>query len=202
MKRIRSRLFFGALLTTSLAFSGTGWWLAYRAALHLDRDGLRIGVALLFAGMTVVPVALGFLVNYFFPSERIRLRASQHSKRSAKIRKLENGLRYSHFIKRHPMVIPLFCFGALIVSTRMALAPPSLPNQQVVFLHGMGIVLGLAYFVILIFFSYARLTNRWERYMNASISKAEARLAKMKEAQIMQAAPPKISDGHRPPLHY
>jgi hypothetical protein len=73
---------------------------------------------------------------------------------------------------------------ALIVSAAMALAPldTELPHSKIVFLHGIGIVLGVAYSVALIFLVYAVITKKWEPYIEASIAKAEARFAHLRGA--------------------
>jgi hypothetical protein len=195
MNRFRPWLLFGIVLTISLAIFGYGVWLALDAAHHLNHYELRTGILILLFGPMVVLPFLVVAINRFVPSERRRLQESLNRNRPAaisyRIKKLERALRHTHFMKRHPSVVFLFCVAALILLTSLALAPASCFKgqniSQIHVAHALGFVFGLAYFVILILFLYALLTKKWEPYMDASIRRAEARLAKMKEAQLGQA---------------
>jgi|ERR1700722_1205701 len=185
MNELKPWVFFGLVLSLSVAVFGFGVWLAYDSMRHLNREELRTGILILFPSAIVVPVALGILVNRLFPSERQRfqesLRRNQPAALSYRIRKMEKNLRHIHFTKRHPSVVFLFCVVALIVSGGMASAPVWGPDhRQALALQVMGIVLGLAYVVVLLLLIYAVTTKKWEPYMDASIVKLEARLTQAK----------------------
>jgi hypothetical protein len=188
MNRLKPWVFFGLVLSLSVAFGGFGVWLAYDSMHHMNRDELRTGILILCPGAIVLSVVLGVLVNQFFPSERQRLQESLRRNRpsaiSYRIKKMERNLRHLHFMKRHPSVVFLFCIAALIFLTGMALAPASCFTgqniNQIHVAHALGFVFGSAYVVILLLFLYALLTKRWEPYMDASIAKLEAQLTQAK----------------------
>jgi MFS family permease len=185
MSKLRQWLLFAAILLPSLACTAAGPWLELTG----NRQVAWLGIYVFLGGMTVVPICLGLLANYFIKGERQRIQFHKPKRASSvkRIKKMERMLRHAHFMKRHPSFVFLFCVGALIVSGGMASAPAWGPDhRQDLTLQVMGIVLGLAYIVILILFLCVLLSKKWEPYMDASIQKAETQLAKMKETQMGQ----------------
>jgi hypothetical protein len=195
MSGLRRPLLMACLLIPSLICSGTGIWVGYQAALGGNHELARWGLILFLSGMTVVPATLVIMVNRFCKSERIRLVSSQRDLSSVRIKKMEKHLSHAKFTKRHPGIIFSFCVFALIVSTGMTLVPLGSPDhRQAVFLHWMGIILGMAYFLILLLVSYVFLTKRWHPYMDSSVQKLEARIAAAKQKQEIDPNPPEPGD--------
>jgi len=187
----------GYLVVPSLGCLIAGIWLAYPSALSGNRQIAWIGMGFFMGGMTVVPIGLTFLGNYFFRSERERLLVPRKKAiAAARIKKMERLLPKMYFMKRHPSVVILFCVAALILLTAMALAPASSFEGQrvhdIYLAHSIGFIFGPAYLVVLILLIYAVITKKWESYMNASIAKLEAQIA---QARMKLGIDPSTSSG-------
>jgi hypothetical protein len=98
---------------------------------------------------------------------------------------LEQGTRYTRFVERHPIVVPLFCLFAFIVCAAMIFGPhysppdPLHPHQAAV-LRIIGMILAFAYSIILVFYADARATGKWNPYIQRAIRDGENRLAEAK----------------------
>ena len=133
------------LLIPSIGCSTAGLWLSYESVVSGNRELGRLGFFLFIGGMTIVPLGLTVLGNRLFRVERERLRLKPTQRAvQAKVRRLEKQLKYGYLIKRHPIIVPFFCFCALAGSIGMALAPEWVPKKdhQSTALEIMGIICG------------------------------------------------------------
>jgi len=190
MSRVKRWALLFTLLLISTAISGFGAWLFYASLLKGHRKEAEGALFILFGGATLVPAVLVALGNRFIKSERTIPYREPRSK--VAIKKRERLIRRMHFLKRRPIFVFLFIIVALLVSSGMIAAPYWTPHPHdpgVHFLHLFGIVLFLAYFMVLLFFIYGIFTNKWEPYMDASIQKLEKQLA---DAKALPSANPLV----------